>query len=161
MDLLQKARALYLAGDIHEALEVGQKAAENHARDAEAWWLLGCISRHADLPGASDAAFKRASALSKKRPEPVRVPTAAFEALCSEALAALSSDAQRRLGRARISVASLPGALEVKGGTSPDALTLRRREPEDELTLYQANFENRCGSETELRKLVARTLSRA
>lgn len=161
MDLLQKARALYLAGDVHEALEVGQKAAENHARDAEAWWLLACISRHADLPGASDAAFKRAAALSKKRPEPIRIPTATFEALCSEALTVLSSDAQRRLGKARLVVQSLPGAAEVKAGTSPDALTLRRRQPEDELTLYQANFENRCGSEAELRKLVTRTLSRA
>ena len=161
MDLLQKARALYLAGETHQALEVAQKAAENHARDAEAWWLLACISRHADLPGASDAAFKRAAALSKQRPEPVRVAPAKFKSLCDEALVALSADAKRRLGKARVNIEPLPAPPAIRAGTSPDALTTRSREPADELTLYQANFENRCGSEAELHKLVARTLARA
>ena len=161
MDLLQKARALYLAGESHQALEVAQKAAENHSRDAEAWWLLACVSRHADLPGASDAAFKRAASLSKQRPEPVRVSPELFREICDQARASLSADARRRLGRATLGVESLPDQPTVRSGTSPDALTLRQREPEDILTLFQANFENRCGSEEELRKLVARTLAKA
>ena len=161
MDLLQKARALYLAGETHQALELAQKAAENHARDAEAWWLLACISRHADLPGASDEAFKRAAALSKRKPEPIRVSAEEFVVICDEALASLSTDAKRRLGKAGVNIHALPTPQAVRAGTSPDALTTRTREPEDELTLYQANFESRCGSATELRKLVARTLARA
>ena len=152
---------MYLAGETHQALEVAQKAAENHARDAEAWWLLACISRHADLPGASDSAFKRAAALSRQRPEPVRVRPEEFRAICDEALAGLSADAKRRLGKARMRIEPLPAPEAIRSGTSPDALTTRHREPEDELTLYQANFENRCGSEKDLRKLVARTLARA
>lgn len=161
MDLLQKARTLYLAGETHQALEVAQKAAESHARDAEAWWLLACISRHANLPGASDAAFRRAAALSKQRPEPVRIEAGEFRGLCDEALAALSADAQRRLDKVTVKIESLPGTQAIRAGTPPDSLTTRRRGAEDELTLYQANFENRCGSEMELRKLLARTLARA
>lgn len=161
MDLLQKARALYLAGDTHQALEVAQKAAENHARDAEAWWLLACISRHEGLPGASDEAFRRAAAISKKRPEPARIAKADFEAICTREIAALSADARRRLGAARLRIEVLPGLADIRAGVPPDALISRRRVPEDEVTLFQGNVENRCGTVTEIRKLVGRTLARA
>jgi len=52
--------------------------------------------------------------------------------------------------------------LEPAGsGASPDVPSSREREAQDVLTLFQVNLENRCGSESELARLVGRTLARA
>jgi hypothetical protein len=161
MELLQKARALYEKGDMHDALEVAQVACERKPKDAEGWWLLGCISRYTGMPAASDAAFKRAGELSRQRPAPVRVPPASFRAMVDKSLAELSPDARRRLGRTEVRVEPLPGLETIRAGVSPDAPTSRQRKPEDVLTLFQVNLENRAGSEAQLAKLVARTLARA
>ncbi len=172
MEPLQKARSLYTAGRMHDALEAAQIAAERQPKDAEAWWLLGCISRYTGLPAASDDAFKRASQLSKQRPPPHRVDPKVFRRMVDEALGELSPDARRRLEKARVSVEPLPTVEAVLKGASPDSLVDRRRARGDagrmplneragELVLFQVNFENRAGSEAELRKLVARTVSRA
>jgi hypothetical protein len=161
MELLQKARSLYESGEMHDALEVAQAACEHKPKDAEAWWLLGCISRYTNLPAASDDAFRRASQLSRKRPAPVRVDTAHFRAIVDRAVAQLSTDARRRLELAEIRVDKLPPIEAVKAGASPDAPATRQRQPEDVLTLFQVNLENRSGSEAELARLVGRTLARA
>jgi len=50
---------------MHDALEVAQAACERQPKDAEAWWLLGCVSRYTAMPAASDDAFRRASRLSR------------------------------------------------------------------------------------------------
>ncbi|MDQ6692738.1 MAG: hypothetical protein M3Z13_08220 [Candidatus Dormibacteraeota bacterium] len=161
MELLHRARELYKAGDMHDALEVAQVACERKPRDAEAWWLLGCISRHNQMPAASDDAFRRAAQLSRRHPSPVRLDSASFRRVVDTALEALSGDARRRLSGTQVLVESLPDGVAVKSGASPDALALRRREPEDVLTLYQVNLENRSGGLDELSKLVGRTLARA
>ena len=161
MELLQKARALYQAGEMHDALEVAQAACERQPKDAEAWWLLGCINRYTGLPGASDDAFRRAAQLSRKRPAPVRVSGRRFRELVDGALEGLSKDARRRLAATKLKLEKLPTLEEVRAGVSPDAPAKRRRQPEDVLTLFQDNLENRCGSEDELGRLLGRTLTRA
>jgi len=161
MELLQKARALYQAGEMHDALEVAQAACERQPKDAEAWWLLGCINRYTGLPGASDDAFRRAAQLSRKRPAPVRVSGRRFRELVDGALEGLSKDARRRLAATKLKLEKLPTLEEVRAGVSPDAAAQRRRQPEDVLTLFQDNLENRCGSEDELGRLLGRTLTRA
>jgi len=161
VDVLQRARELYAAGRMHDALEAAQSACERQPKDAAAWWLLACISRYTGLPAASDAAFRRAAGLARERALPHRVSPDSFQGLVDGALAKLSPDARRRLGRTSIRVEALPSPELVAGGTDPDALLLRSRSPEDVLTLYQVNHENRAGSERALRALVLRTLSRA
>jgi hypothetical protein len=161
MELLQKARALYEKGDMHDALEVAQVACERKPKDAEGWWLLGCISRYTGMPAASDAAFTRAGELSRQRPAPARVAPTSFRTMVDKGLAELSPDARRRLGRTEVRVEPLPGLEAIRAGVSPDAPTSRQRKPEDVLTLFQVNLENRAGSEAQLAKLIARTLARA
>lgn len=161
MELLQQARALYERGDMHDALEAAQAACERKPKDAEAWWLLGCISRYTGMPAASDAAFKRAAELSRKRPAPERVSAERFLEILDGARRALSGDAQRRLAGTELRVEPLPALDLVRSGVSPDATTARRRQPEDVLILFQGNLENRAGSEARLVGLVAKTLARA
>jgi hypothetical protein len=146
---------------MHDALEVAQAACERKPKDAEAWWLLGCINRYTGLPAASDDAFRRAAELSRKRPAPVRLDPGRFRALVESAVSELTKDARLRLGKTQIRIESLPALDSVKAGTSPDAPSVRQRVPADVLTLYQVNLENRCGSETDLARLVGRTLARA
>jgi tetratricopeptide (TPR) repeat protein len=161
LELLQRARELYESGRVHDALEVAQAACDRKPKDAEAWWLLGCISRFQNLPAASDTAFGKAAALSRNYPLPHRVSRDRFEALVQQQVESLSPDARRRLAGVRFETRELPGREDVKRGTSPDALTSRRRGAEDVLVLYQVNHENRSGSEADLATLIARSLSRA
>ncbi len=146
---------------MRDALEAAQVAAERAPKDAEAWWLLGSVARHCGLPQASDQAFQRAAALSRRKPVPIRVSSADFGALVEGARAELSPDARRRLEATEILIASLPSEGEVRAGVRPDAVAHRLRKPKDVLTIYQVNAENRSASEAELRALVAKTLARA
>jgi hypothetical protein len=161
LELLQRARELYQSGRVHDALEAAQAACDRKPKDAESWWLLGCISRYENMPSASDTAFRKAALLSRSHPFPHRISREEFEGLVRAQLDALSPDARRRLASTRVEVRDLPGRDDVKRGTSPDALTSRRRGAEDVLVLYQVNHENRSGSEAELSTLVSRSLSRA
>jgi len=146
---------------MHDALEVAQVACERKPKDAEAWWLLACISRYTGMPAASDAAFKRAAGLSRKRPVPSRVTAQRFRAILDAAVEKLSGDARRRLAETEFRVEPLPSLGVIRDGLSPEAQSERRRGAQDVLTLFQVNLENRAGSEAELAKLVGRVLSRA
>src|ERR1700716_2726045 len=106
---------------MHDALEVAQAACERQPKDAEAWWLLGCVSRYTAMPAASDDAFRRASQLSRKRPAPVRVEPRRVRSLVAPALGELSKDARRRLEQAQVKVEPLPALESVRAGVSPDA----------------------------------------
>lgn len=159
MDLLQEARSLYLAGDMHRALEAAQAAADRKPKDAEAWWLLGCVSRHLGLVAASDDAFRRAHALApRQRAEPYRVSAGRLLELVESSVESLSADSRRRLGGPKLRVAALPAPDKIRSGVSPDALTARC---DGELVVYQVNLENRAGDEAELGRLVRRALQRA
>jgi hypothetical protein len=161
LELLQRARELYESGRVHDALEAAQAACDRKPKDAEAWWLLGCVSRFENLPAASDTAFRKAAALSRNYPLPHRVSKERFQALVRQQLDSLSPDCRRRLAGVDVETRDLPGRDDVKRGTSPDALTSRRRGAENVLVVYQVNHENRSGSEADLATLVARSLSRA
>jgi tetratricopeptide (TPR) repeat protein len=161
LELLQRARELYNAGRMHDALEAAQAACDRKPKDAEAWWLLACISRHANLPAASDEAFRRAASLSRRHPQPYRTSRERFEALVKAQMDSLSRDARRRLEGVRVEVQDLPAEGDVKRGTSPDALTKRDRDDGNSMVLYQVNHENRSGSESGLANLIGRSLSRA
>ncbi len=161
MDLLQRARERFHAGRMHDALEAAQAGCDRAPKDPEAWWLLGRVARHTGLPAASDEAFRRANTLSRRHPIPHRVPRERFDELVAEARESLSPDARRRLERATVRVQPLPTAVQVTGGVDPDALTGRERQPADVLTVFQVNHENRCATETALRALIVRSLSRA
>jgi hypothetical protein len=161
MDLLQRARELYLAGRMYDALEVAQAACDRSPKNAEAWALLGRITRFTDMPGASDLAFQRAATLTRRQPQPYRVPPDRFDQLVGQALGSLSPDARRRLERTTIRVQALPSIDQVRGGTDPDSLIARTRQPRDVLTVFQVNHENCSGSEDALRTLIARSLTRA
>jgi hypothetical protein len=161
MDLVQRARELYCSGQMHDALEVAQVACDRAPKDAEAWRLLARVSRHAGLTVASDDAFRRAAALGRRRPAPYRVSSERFQELVTEARDRLSPDANRRLEKVTLRVHPIPALEEVRSGLDPDALTNRKRQPQDVLTLFQVNHENRSGNEAALRTLIARSLSRA
>lgn len=158
MELLQRAHELYSKGEMHDALEVAQAACERRPKDPEAWWLLGLIARYVGMPGASDDAFRRAAELSRRRRPPIRLEPEEFQELVDRARAALSPDAQRRLGKTRIEVEALPSLDDVRNGMAPDTLYSRSRGSEDSLTIFQANHENRAATTRALEELLIRTL---
>ena len=161
MDLLQRARELYVAGRMHDALEVAEAACDRAPKNADAWVLLGRISRFTGMPAASDLAFRKAATLAKRKTQPYRVPPDRFDQLIGQAQRKLSPDARRRLERTAVRVQALPSVDQVRAGVDPDALTARVRHPQDVLTVFQVNHENRAGSEDALRSLITRSLSRA
>lgn len=158
---MARARELFRAGEVHAALESAQVAAERAPRNAETWWLLARVTRHAGLLQASDQAFRRAAELSRRKPQPHRTSEAEFKKLLAGAEAALSPDARRRLSATEIVVLDLPAPVDLRSGVDPDALAKRMRKPVDQLTLYRTNLENRCASPESLQALIARTLGRA
>lgn len=161
MDLLQASLELYRRGLMHDALEAAQAACDRAPKDAEAWWLLGRVCRHNGLPSTSDEAFRRAAELNRRRPRPHRTSAERFVELVFAARSELSPDARRRLERTEVRVQPLPETASVRDGVDPDALSMRKREPRDVLTLFQSNHEHRCATEAALRALIVRTLSRA
>lgn len=161
MDPVQRARRLYLMGRLHDALEAAQVACEQRPRDADAWWLLGCVSRHAGMPFASDDAFRRAARLSTSRKVPPRLDSYRFSQLLEEARASLPEHARELLAAATIRVEPLPNEEIIESGVRPDACSHHLREPEDVLTVYQVNIENRATDEEALRDLLSEVLRRA
>ena len=159
MNLLQRARALYAAGRIHEALEAAQAVCDRSPKNPEAWWLLGCVTRHVGLPAASDDAFRRCASLTAERMLPYRVSPARFELMVREARSVLAPEDRCRLEKMMIRIAQLPRSVDVQRGTAPDALFVHRSGHPEVLTLYQVNHENRSGSEATLLALIARSLT--
>src|SRR5437868_2397281 len=143
MDLVQRARDLYSAGLMHDALEAAQAACDRSPKDPEAWRLLARVSRYVGLTAASDDAFRRAAALTRGRPLPFRVNLERFQELIEEARSSLSPEARRRLEKTTVRIQPIPAVEEVRLGLDPDALTARRRQGQDVLTVYQVNHENR------------------
>jgi hypothetical protein len=158
MDVLQRARDLYAAGRMHDALEAAQAACDRAPRDPHAWSLLGRVSRHIGLPAASDDAFRRACALDDGLPLPYRVSPEAFRVLVDEVTAALPEDVRRRQAASQVAVQAIPSAEQVRSGVDPDALTAREG-PQRMLVLFQVNHENRSAGEAALRALVERSLT--
>jgi len=161
MDLIQRARDLYVRGRLHDALEAAQAACDRAPKDPEAWSLLGRISRHTGLPAASDEAFRRASELDSRLPLPYRVTADRFRSLVEEAARALTPEVRRRLEPSAIRVHAMPSETQVRGGVDPDALVLRETTPHAVLVLFQVNHENGSASEDALRALVTRSLTGA
>jgi tetratricopeptide (TPR) repeat protein len=159
VDLVQRARELYAAGRLHDALEAAQAACDRAPKDPEAWRLLGRVSRHTGMPAASDEAFRRAAELCARRAVPPRVSLRRFQDLVDDAREALPRDVRGRLAGVSIRIQPLPSADQIRSGLSPDALTLRLRQPEDVLVIFQANHENACDSEAKLAELVRRSLA--
>src|SRR5262245_44490904 len=98
MDLLNRARDLYVAARMHDALEAAQAPCDREPKKPWAWWLLGPISRHTGLLAASDVAFFKAHELDSRFALPYRVPASRFAALIEESRSAPSASARRRLG---------------------------------------------------------------
>jgi hypothetical protein len=146
---------------MHDALEAAQAACDRAPKDPEAWRLLARVSRHVGLTAASDDAFRRAAALTRGRPMPFRVSADRFQQLLAESLEGLSPEARRRLASMTVRVQPMPTVDEVRSGVDPDALSARRRQGQDVLTVYQVNHENRSATEQALRTLIGRSLSRA
>jgi hypothetical protein len=152
MHSIQQARDLYLGGNFHEALKVAQAVCEQHPKDADAWWLLGCVSRHTGMPQASDDAFRRATALCSNRKPPLRVDKNRFRELLEEARSELPTTVRSQLESMAIRIAPMPDEEAVKAGLHPDASSCRM---EDSLTIYQVNLENQSPTEDALRNLLA------
>lgn len=94
MDVLDRSRDLYRAGLIKAALVAVREVCEQEPGNAEAWWMLGCIARHAGLIAVSDDGFRRASELLPlQRPMPHRVTVEHFRALVEEAKRVLDDSA--------------------------------------------------------------------
>jgi hypothetical protein len=161
MDLLQHAHDLYTTGRMHDALEAAQAACDRTPKDPRAWWLLGRISRHTDMPAASDVAFRRASLLDGTLVLPHRVTVDRLRELIEEARRGLAPDALRRLGTTAVRAQAMPTPDQVRTGVDPDALILPDRAPLDVLVIFQVNHENRSANEEALRALLARSLGRA
>jgi hypothetical protein len=158
MDLVQRAHELYCESRMHDALEAAQAACDRAPKDAEAWRLLARVSRHVGLTAASDDAFRRAAALSPDCRLPQRVSQERFQELVREARESLPGSAQENLGSIAVRVQPLPAADDIRAGLDPDALTTRKRQPQDVLVLYQVNHENQSGTELALRKLIGSSL---
>ncbi len=159
MDVLKRARELYAAGRMHDALEAAQAACDRAPKDPEAWWLLGCVSRHTGLLAASDVAFQKASELDRQIRVPYRVSPARFAALVDEVCNGLSAQGRLRLGYTAVRVQAIPAADQVRQGLDPDSLSRRDNgQEQDVLILYQVNHENRSANEEALRALVSRSL---
>jgi hypothetical protein len=161
MDLVQRAHELYCEGRMHDGLEAAQAACDRAPKDPEAWRLLARVSRHVGLTAASDDAFRRAAALTSGQPLPFRVSQERFQELLREALEALRPEARRRLEKVTVRVQPIPAVAEVRAGLDPDALSMRKRQGQDVLTVFQINHENRSSSEQGLRTLIVRSLGRA
>jgi len=94
MDNLKRSRDLYQTGQIETALIAVREACAQDPNNAEAWWLLGCVARHAGLVGVSDDGFRRASKLQPlQMPMPHRVTAEHFQALVEEAKQTLDDSA--------------------------------------------------------------------
>ncbi|TMD47749.1 MAG: tetratricopeptide repeat protein [Chloroflexi bacterium] len=86
MDSLNRSRDLYQTGQLEAALVAMQEACAQSPSNAEAWWLLGCVTRHLGLIGLSDDGFRRAAELlPKQMPLPHRVSPEHFRTLLDEA----------------------------------------------------------------------------
>jgi Flp pilus assembly protein TadD len=158
MDLVQRAHELYSEGRMHDALEAAQAACDRAPKDAEAWRLLARVSRHVGLTAASDDAFRRAAALSPSCSLPYRVNPERFQELVREARESLPEKARERLRSTTVKLHPLPAVDDVRAGLDPDALTARKRQPQEALVLYQLNHENQSGTEVALRQLIGRSL---
>lgn len=159
MDLLGHARELYAAGHLHDALEAAQAACDRAPKDAAAWWMLGCISRHNGMPAASDEAFRRAAALRADRPMPHRVSQERFLWMVSDAKRSLPEDARERLAGVEVRVRPLPSAEQIRAGVEPLALSARASERQRTMTLFQLNHENASEGDESLLQLITRSLA--
>jgi hypothetical protein len=135
---------------VHDALKVAQVACEVRPKDADSWWLLGQVTRHAGLLQASDDAFRRAAELSPDRPLPARVSEAQFRTLVEEARAEVG------LGDVRVEVRPLPAEELVQSGVAPDALV--HVSGPGHVVVFQANLENGSRSAEELAERVRAVL---
>jgi len=111
------------------------------------------------LLAASDVAFRKAHELDSRFALPYRVPAARFAALIEESRSALSAGVRHRLAPTLIRTQAMPTPEQVRQGVDPDALSLRGPGPQDVLTLFQVNHENRSPSEEALQTLVSRSLA--
>jgi tetratricopeptide (TPR) repeat protein len=146
MGALQRAAELYAEGRVHDALKVAQVACEVRPKDADSWWLLGQVTRHAGLTQASDDAFRRAAELSPDRPLPARVSEAQFRTLVEEARTEVGA------GDVRVEVRPLPAEELVQSGVAPDALV--HVSGPGHVVVFQANLENGSRSAEELAERV-------
>jgi hypothetical protein len=168
VERLANARRLYERGLFKEAAAALRWICSDQPLEAEAWWLLGAVTRHLDQTALSDDAFARASALlPRQMPLPHRVSPGDFGRLVERAKKALrappSSLRQEHFAIARNAVAadvrthiaSLPAAELIEAGASPHA---RWTWSGEDLTLYQVNHENAAGSDRGLVRLIAQSL---
>ncbi len=94
MHILKRSRDLYQTAQIEMALIAVREACTQDPNNAEAWWLLGYVARHAGLVGVSDDGFRRASKLLPlQMPMPYRVTAEHFRALVAEAKRTLDDTA--------------------------------------------------------------------
>jgi hypothetical protein len=156
MGALQRAAELYAEGRVHDALKVAQVACDVRPKDADSWWLLGQVTRHAGLTQASDDAFRRASELSPDRLLPARVSEGQFRQLVDETRAELAREGVPGIAGARIDVRPLPAEELVQSGVPPDALW--HGSGPGHLVLFQANLENGSASAEALRERLGEVL---
>jgi len=86
MDNFTRSRDLYQTGNLDVALVAIRELCARDPDNAEAWWLLGCVTRHLGLISVSDDGFRRAALLlPKQMPIPHRVTPEHFRTLLAEA----------------------------------------------------------------------------
>lgn len=144
MERLDRVRQLYTGGRMYDALEAAQAICERYPKDADAWWILGCICRHTGMPAASDDAFRRAVAAGTERGLPFRVSSERF-------MARVHQIRQEIPGREEVVAEPMPTSHQIAAGVSPDA---RWVIDGSRLLVFQVNHENQSGSEAELDQAV-------
>lgn len=86
MDTIARIRNLYQAGQLETAQIAVRELCAEDSLNADAWWLLGCITRHLGLVGLSDDGFRRAAELlPTQMPMPYRISAEHFRELVLEA----------------------------------------------------------------------------
>jgi hypothetical protein len=121
---LERARQLYEDGQLDTALIAIREICAHEPTNAEAWWMLGCISRHAGMIGISDDSFRRAAQLLPiQRPVPHRVSAQHFQELVDDAKRVINESAATGPGPVVDAVRNLPQTF---AQALPDSAASRR-----------------------------------
>ncbi len=112
---MARIRNLYQTGQLETAHIAVRELCADDPLNADAWWLLGCITRHLGLVGLSDDGFRRAAELlPTQMPMPYRVSAEHFVELVLEAKRVLAESGTDSIQGDEIGPAEPPDLERVK-----------------------------------------------
>jgi predicted Zn-dependent protease with MMP-like domain len=164
-----RAMSLFRTAAFDEAAAAARTLTAATPQDPRAWHLLGRIELWRQSPPTqADHAFARAAALAPRAfVVPHRVPAEEFDAIASDAVAAIPAPIAAMLDNVMIRAFPLPPRDDVRGGLPPDLLGLYTGATiaaagvamyPARVALYQLNIETFCGDAAALSAQVRRVV---